>query len=65
MSRSDLAARLGVTPQAVGFWIKQGWMTFERQTHIQYEFPRSGLMPSWNDVPPSKRPAEEEEKRAA
>lgn len=60
MSRRDLADRLGVTEQAIGFWMRQGWMAYDRQCHVQVEFPRSGLRASWEDVPEDKRPSERE-----
>ena len=55
MSRRDLADKLGVTEQAISFWLKQGWITYERQCHVQLELPRSGLVASWDDVPKDKR----------
>lgn len=58
ISRKSLTDRLGVTEQAISFWLKQGWITYERQCHIQLELPRSGLRASWDDVPEERRPIE-------
>lgn len=58
ISRRHFADRLGVTEQAIGFWLRQGWITYERQCHIQLELPRSGLRASWDNVPAARRPVE-------
>ncbi len=55
MDRATFAKRLRVTQAAISFWLQQGWLTFERQAHIQLEFPGSGLRAEWKDVPASKR----------
>lgn len=54
--RKDFADRLGVTEAAISFWLRQGWMTYERQCSVQLELPASGLRASWNDVPKIRRP---------
>lgn len=58
IARKDLADRLGVTEAAIYYWVKQGWIAFDRQCHIQVELRGSGLRASWDDVPHDKRPAE-------
>lgn len=60
LSRRYLADKLGVTEQAISFWLKQGWITYERQCHVQLELPRSGLVARWEDVPEDKRTIDEE-----
>lgn len=54
--RKDFAERLGVTEAAISFWLKQGWMTYERQCHAEKEL-RGKLKANWSDVPKDKRPA--------
>lgn len=63
-SRGKLADTLGVTETAVGQWVRQGWIPYDRQCHIQVEsqkLPRAErigktpLVASWDDVPEDKR----------
>lgn len=60
-TRTKLATALGVTDTAVGQWVKQGWIYYERQCQIQVEsekLPLEGkepLVASWDDIPEEKR----------
>ncbi len=58
--RGALAGVLGVSEAAVHLWVKQGWIPYDRQCHIQVESARAGhpipgLQASWDDVPDEKR----------
>jgi transcriptional regulator with XRE-family HTH domain len=55
IQRREFADRLGVTEAAISYWLKQGWMTYERQCSVQIEL-GGALLASWNDVPEDKRP---------
>lgn len=63
-NRGVLAGALGVTETAVGQWVRQGWIPYDRQCHIQIESKRlpakeragkEPLIASWDDVPEDKR----------
>jgi DNA-binding transcriptional regulator YdaS (Cro superfamily) len=63
-SRTKLAVALGVTETAVGQWVRQGWIPYDRQCHIQVESKRlpakdragkEPLFASWDDIPEDKR----------
>lgn len=62
-SRGELAKVCDVTETAVGYWVKQGWIPYDKQCLIQVEAeraPRKGktrLVASWHDVPGEKRRA--------
>lgn len=62
--RGDLARVLGVTGTAVGYWVKQGWIQYDRQCQIQIESQkpehakgRKPLIASQKDVPQERRVA--------
>ena len=55
--RKLFATRLGVTEQAISYWLQQGWIAFERQCHIEVEL-GGALKASWGHVPAEKRPSE-------
>lgn len=55
--RKTFAEQLGVTEQAISFWIQQGWISYERQCHIELEL-HGALKANWHHVPSDKRPAE-------
>lgn len=55
--RRAFADQLGVTEQAISFWIQQGWISYERQCHIELELD-GALKANWRDVPADKRPVE-------
>lgn len=55
ISRSEFAAKLGVTPALISFWAREGWIVYERQCQIQLEL-KGKLRASWDDVPLAKRP---------
>ena len=57
ISRADFARTVNVTEAAISFWLRQGWMTHERQCQVQLALPGSGLRARWEDVPAEKRPA--------
>lgn len=59
-----LATTLGVTDTAIGQWVKQGWIYYDRQCQIQVESEklpaeeRAGkepLVASWDDIPEERR----------
>lgn len=63
-TRTKLATALGVTDTAVGQWVKQGWIYYERQCQIQVESEKllpedhvgkAPLVASWDDIPEEKR----------
>lgn len=63
-TRTKLAAALGVTDTAIGQWVKQGWIYYERQCQIQVESEKllledregkATLIASWDDIPEEKR----------
>lgn len=63
-TRGKLADFLGVTETAVGHWVKQGWIYYDRQCQIQVESKRlplkeragkEPLIASWDDIPEDKR----------
>ncbi len=54
--RGEFAARLGVTPALISYWLSEGWIVYERQCQIQVELKTSKLRASWDDVPQEKRP---------
>ena len=68
VGRKEFCDRLGVTEASFSFWIKQGWLTYERQCHVENELAkmgdagligeklRGGVRASWDDVPDDKRP---------
>jgi predicted transcriptional regulator len=43
ISRKEFADRLGITESAISFWLREGWMAYDRQCHV-------------DDVPAEKRP---------
>lgn len=60
--RGVLAKALGVTDTAVGQWVRQGWIAYDRQCQIQVESEkpehakgRAPLVASWDDVPEERR----------
>lgn len=55
--RKTFAEKLGVTEQAISFWKQQGWISYERQCHIELELDGE-LKANWRDVPADKRPGE-------
>lgn len=69
VGRKEFCDRLGVTEASFSFWLKQGWMTYERQCHVQLELEKmvkggdiakkydDAITADWNDVPKDKRPA--------
>lgn len=52
--RKVFADRLGVTEQAISWWVQRGWIDFKRQCHIEVEL-AGDLKASWGDVPQEKR----------
>ena len=63
IQRKNFAENLGVSEAAISFWLKQGWITYERQSHIQLEL-RGKLRASWDDVPEERRPVSHKERAA-
>lgn len=62
--RLALGKVLGVTDTAVGYWVKQGWIPYDRQCQIQVESQkpehakgREPLVASQEDVPHDRRVA--------
>jgi transcriptional regulator with XRE-family HTH domain len=53
--RRQFAERLGITEQAISFWLSQGWISYDRQCHIEKEL-GGKLKANWSDVPNDKRP---------
>lgn len=62
-SRGELAQVCAVTETAVGYWVKQGWIPYDKQCQIQVESeraPKKGkkrIVASWHDIPADKRRA--------
>ena len=54
ITQQEFARRLGVTPALISFWLRSGWISYERQCQIQLEL-RDKLRASWDDVPAEKR----------
>lgn len=62
--RGQLASALGVTDTAIGQWVRQGWIYYDRQCQIQVESERlpaeqragkEPLVASQEDIPEDKR----------
>jgi hypothetical protein len=62
-SRTAVAEICNISETAVGYWVKQGWIHYDKQCLLEVEArraPRKGkLRPvaSWLDVPEERRPS--------
>lgn len=62
-SRAEVARVCGITETAVGYWVKQGWIHYDKQCLLQVEAernPRKGkrrIVASESDIPEEKRRA--------
>lgn len=54
-SRPDVAAKAQVSETAVGLWVKQGWIPFDKQEFFAHDS-AGKLQADWMDVPNKKRP---------
>lgn len=62
--RAGLASVCKVTETAVHYWVRQGFIPYDKQCLIQVEAERlprrkskGRLQASWHDIPAEKRPA--------
>jgi len=54
-SRPDVAAKAQVSETAVGLWVKQGWIPFDKQEFFEHDS-AGVLKANWMDLPAKKRP---------
>lgn len=54
-TRSALARVCRVTDTAVGQWLKQGWMPFDKQETVEHDSKKK-LEANWLDLPRNRRP---------
>lgn len=54
-TRTEIATKAKVTETAVGLWVKQGWIPFDKQSFFEADSKKK-LRASWMDLPAKKRP---------